>query len=282
MAALIWTGTSEAHVMTSAGMFDDLDYTEADESILLASALGIFTLPDGSSSFRPRDPLTRKELAGFAAGYFGKPAVAEEGNAVYADVSKIFFNNQIRLKSEGKELTREEFAVFIAQHLEVDIGGTTLAEQSGFRNGPSGLIEKVEKKEIEPEGRSVYILHIGGEEAELGAHPRVHADSADPHVWEGMYASSVWLGREHGSDEAGGGGSHSDANKEPEAIQFLSVSTEKPAAEKTVKESVPAEQPAKAEKSDSAESRSSAAAWMAASAALIIIMTVILRCRKRK
>lgn len=194
---LLFTTNVSAHVMNSQSVFGDIHYTEAAEDILLISALGMVSAESGKQTFRPQDPLTREELGEFVGSYFSfEGELAQEkgyrsstkGEATYADVNQAFFENALSVENPEGTMTREEFAQFIAANLESDIGGHTFAERSGFAEGPTGVIEKVQQVE------ETYQLTIDGNVYELGEHPYVAAESVDPLVWQGMSLSKSWEG----------------------------------------------------------------------------------------
>ena len=236
---LITTNVS-AHVMNSQSVFEDLHYTEAEEAILVLSALGVVSAESGKQTFRPQDPLTREELGAFVGGYLGfegeqRAELAQQalkngylsstkGEATYGDVNQAFFENQLPVENPEGMMTREEFAQFVAANLETDIGGHTLASMSGYVAGPTGMIEKVQQVE------KAYELTIDGNVYELGMHPYVLAETVDPLVWQGMSLTKSWIGPND---------SHSH---EPEAaentLQFLKIESEpikKESNEKPVK-----------------------------------------------
>lgn len=166
----------------------------------------------GKQTFRPQDPLTREELGEFVGSYFSfEGELAQEkgyrsstkGEATYADVNQAFFENALSVENPEGTMTREEFAQFIAANLESDIGGHTFAERSGFAEGPTGVIGKVQQVE------ETYQLTIDGNVYELGEHPYVAAESVDPLVWQGMSLSKSWEGP-----------------SEKNALQFLKIESE--------------------------------------------------------
>lgn len=197
---LLITTNVSAHVMNSQSVFEDIQYSEEAEDILLISALGMVTAESGKQSFRPQDPLTRKELGEFIGRYVGfEGELAQQalekgylsstkGEATYADVNQAFFENELSIENPEGTMTREEFAQFIAANLATDIGGQTLAERSGGAPGPTGEIEKVQQVE------ESFELTINGKVYELGEHPYAAAESVDPLVWQGMSLTKSWAG----------------------------------------------------------------------------------------
>lgn len=84
------------------------------------------------------------------------------------------------------ELTREEFALFMYNHLNDQVDGKSLYERAGFVPGPTGEIEKVNAGEKTP------ILQIAGKEYTLSEHPRILHASADPATWQGKRVEESW------------------------------------------------------------------------------------------
>lgn len=224
---ILITSQVHAHVMNADNAYNDLNYTEAKGEILFITALGMTNNQDETATFRPNDKLTMKELAEFLAAYYhlegentAQQAVEEgrisslEGNATVADVNEAFFAGELAIENGSEGLTREAFAKFISEH------GGSLIEEAGFTEGPVGLVEAVEQKEISVDGEDTHQYHIqiGNETITLAAHPYVDASSVDPTVWEGMYVTTSLLMEDH----------HDNGE---EVAQFLSISEDQPVVE---------------------------------------------------
>lgn len=204
-----------AHIVNEQNLYDDLQYSKARAQIVYMSGLGIIPYDHhGSMLFSPQDKLTRDDLALWAGTFMGvaeKDATHDDivaaavskglvssvqGNATYADVNQAYFQGKVSLQDAGQELTREEFALFMSEHLGDSIGGKTLYDQGGFIPGPTGKVEKVtvhEEKDATGSTVKEYVLKLGESEYVLSAHPRILQASVDPSEWEGKLIQEAWL-----------------------------------------------------------------------------------------
>lgn len=204
-----------AHIVNEQNLYDDLQYSKARAQIVYMSGFGIIPYDHhGSMLFSPQDKLTREDLALWAGTYMGvaeKEATHDDilaaavkkglvsslqGNATYADVNQAYFQGKASLPEAGKELTREEFALFMSEHVGDSIDGKTLYDQGGFIPGPTGKVEKVtahEEKDASGSAVKVYSLKLGESEYVLSAHPRILQASVDPAEWEGKQIQEAWL-----------------------------------------------------------------------------------------
>ena len=226
-ACMLVSTSTFAHVMNRNNTFEDLALTEAADKIVMLSALGIVSYLDNGFAFKPTMTLTAKDLAAWVATYNGlqgetsdalaKAALDEElvstidGDATYALVNEAYFHGKLTLENPEQTMTREQFALFMFEHLTADIGNHTLLDMAQFTPGPTGVVEHAERvtKNI-PSGStaSVYMITINGEQYEMGMHPRVIADSVDPTVWIGQKVAQSWYGPNVTSDHAGHNHSH--------------------------------------------------------------------------
>ena len=203
-----------AHIMNETNLYEDLSISEAADEVVLLTALGVITSQDKGRTFRPKDILTARELVAWIGSYKGidgttsdelaQAALADElistieGKATYSLVNEVLFRGALQLENPNEEITREQFAKFVASRAYQKIDGQTLLDKAGFTTGPTGVIEKVElKTKITASGEKVniYQLTIGGKLYELGLHPQVIADSVDPLVWQGKNIAESWYGQ---------------------------------------------------------------------------------------
>ena len=222
VACMLVSTSAFAHVMNRNNAFEDLALTEAADEIVILSALGIVSYLDNGFAFKPTTTLTAKDLAAWVAMYNGLQAETSdelakaaleaelvstiEGDATYKLINDAYFHGKLTLENPEQAMTREQFALFVFEHLTADIGDHTLLDMSQFTPGPTGVVEHVERvtKNI-PSGSkaSVYMITINGEQYEMGMHPRVIADSVDPTVWIGQKVAQTWYGPNATSDHAG-------------------------------------------------------------------------------
>lgn len=211
---------ASAHVMNEKNAYGDIAYSEASEDILLLSGMGIIFYEHGDALFRPTEGLQRSDLAAWAGRFFhlgsGEASVDElkqlalqanlvsslTGNATYEDVNQAFFNGKVKVENPKEELKREQFAIFIVDHLMTEIEeGKTLYDVAGYVQGPKGIIEHVKLVEETTDTGKIkesYVLVIDEEEYLLAAHPRVMRAAVDPVVWEGQQLEQSWLNDEDG------------------------------------------------------------------------------------
>lgn len=204
-----------AHVTNEETAYSDIALSQAAPGILLLNSLGIISASGGSQNFRPQEPLLTAEFAEwmdyYPAEYHPVDSDAEE-KISYEEVNRILFDSQLDPEAPDETMTREAFAVFVAEHTETVVNGETLLSRANFKKGPTGEITAVERSE---EG---YQLTVGGKLYSLGAHPRIQSDSADPAVWAGMAIAESWIGPDNpdGQKKAG-------ETEETQAIQFAVI-----------------------------------------------------------
>lgn len=211
---------ASAHVMNEKNTYGDIGYSEASEDILLLSGMGIIFHEHGDALFRPTESLQRSDLAAWAGSFFRlgsgeenidqlKQLALQEnlvtsliGNATYEDINQAFFKGKVKVENPEEELKREEFAIFVADHLTMEIEeGKTLYDVAGYVQGPKGIIENVklveETTDVGQKNES-YLLLIDKKEYLLAAHPRVTRAVVDPVVWEGQQLEQSWFSEEDG------------------------------------------------------------------------------------
>lgn len=214
MMITIAPATLWAHVVNEQSLYEDIRDSSAKESIVYLSGLGVIVAEHGAPLFKPREKLTRAELA-YWAGSFNKVKVDSaspqriaqaaleqgivsklEGNATYEDVSQAFLGGQVTDPKLRSELTREEFAMFISDHWLTLVKGRTLFEAAGVMAGPTGVVESVtvsEKKDDAGSNIRSYAVQINGRSYTLSPHPKVVHASTDPTEWKGKIVKESWL-----------------------------------------------------------------------------------------
>lgn len=194
-----------AHVVNDQNLYEDLQYSTAKQEIVYLSGLGVIASDHGSSLFSPKEKLTRADLAYWVGAFYrlqpdgaSREEVAAaalekgflsslEGNATYEDVNRAYFQGQASVEHPERELSREEFALFVYQHRAEQVAGKTLYAHAGFVSGPAGVVEKVSVRE------KITYLQVAGVEYPLSAHPRIINASTDPATWQGKSIEESWL-----------------------------------------------------------------------------------------
>lgn len=228
-SSILATGTLNvsAHVMNGDNMYTDIAQSDSKSAILFTHSLQLITTD--SSLYKPENLLTKKDFGLWYAhfkNWDGKENTliqkaveagiisSTEGNLTYKELNKAIFNSELSLENDAAEMTRGEYATFIMKHAEETLkNGHTLAEQLGYKEGPTGTIETVEQVKDEH-----YVLTIDGKEYMLAEHPSVDSDSTDPLVWEGQAVKESLVTKNTASDRDGEG-SQSDEAK----LQYLVV-----------------------------------------------------------
>ncbi|THF75760.1 hypothetical protein [Cohnella fermenti] len=220
-----------------------------------------------------------------------------DGNATYEDVNLAFFGGALALDAaqgtEGgngfgtttttdnetaydttsgtapaaaaaaasNELTREQFALFMGEHLLEPLPGGTLPEQAGYLTGPAGVVGKVSEDK-----QGGYRIEIAGETYRLYEHPRVLSAAADPAQWKGLTLQRSWL--------------KPDAMDAQELVlHLLDFGAESGAQEATA--SAAADVPAQAEASS--DSSGVSLSWLVlGAAALLLLLALAARLRRRR
>lgn len=216
MLLLLLPTVVSAHIVNEQNLYDDLQYSKATPQIVQLSGLGVIAYDHGSTLFSPQEKLTREELAHWAGAFWKlkESGAAREqvtaaalekglvpsldGNATYADVNQAYFAGKLAVPEQdaARELTKEEFAVFVFEHRNDAVEGKSLYDRGGFVAGPTGKVEKVavrEEKDAAGKTSKVYSLTISGTVHDLSAHPRVLQAAVDPAQWEGKTVEEAWL-----------------------------------------------------------------------------------------
>ncbi|MCR8631669.1 hypothetical protein [Paenibacillus radicis (ex Xue et al. 2023)] len=219
---LLMPSAALAHIVNENSLYEDIQYSDAKAQILYLSGLGVIASDHSASLFKPKDKLTRADLA-YWAGSFLKLSAAStkvqdiqnaalakglvtslQGNATYEDVNRAYFQGQGKVKQPESELTREDFVLFMADYLRIPVNGQTLFERAGFLKGPAGAVEQITVQEQKDEtGKSVqvYSLQLNGKSYSLSAHPKVVNGLTDPTSWKGSSIQEAWLINAEGKEQ---------------------------------------------------------------------------------
>lgn len=188
---------AHAHIMNRDNLYSDLYVTEAADDIVLLAALHV--IQADSPQFDPANTLTMAQLATWVAGYYSLADAQAaldagfvqtlDGNATYEAVNKAYFNGALTLSAEQQgELTREEFAQFVARHVNNAVNGQTMIEAASFTAGPTGVVEEARVEN----GQN--IITVSGQDYVLGNHPSAIATTTDPAVWVGQSIAESYFG----------------------------------------------------------------------------------------
>lgn len=210
---MLLPAAAQAHIVNESNLYDDIAFSEARENIVYLSGLGVIPYEHGAPLFKPKDKLSRSDLAYWAGSFRGlgaqqsdpqavRQAVLAEGgvpsldgNATVRDVNQAYFQGRAELNG-SEELTREQFASLMAVYLTTKVNGQTLFEQAGYSPGPSGTVEAVAMKESQgADGKTVrtYAVTIQGVTLELSEHPRILYAPVDPGLWKGKSIRESWV-----------------------------------------------------------------------------------------
>ncbi|TBL77298.1 hypothetical protein [Paenibacillus thalictri] len=206
-----------AHIANEQSLYDDIAYSDARDPIVLLSGLGVIPYTHGAALFKPKDVLSRSDLAYWAGSFTGaageqtdaqairKAALAKgllsslDGDATAEDINQAYFQGKASIQLPAGPITREAFAQLMGKWVSSPVNGKSLADAAGFIAGPAGTLEKVATKEVKDgsgKTSTVTVLSIGGTSLELNAHPKVLHAAADAAVWEGKKVEASWLGPE--------------------------------------------------------------------------------------
>lgn len=186
------------HIKNEASQFPDIEFSPARFDIVLLVGAGI--IPE-TPVFEPDKPLTRRELAAWAALARGLEdggetpdvdALAEaalaaklvdslEGNATFAELNELFLGGSAAVASPGKTPTKAEAAAFIAAELDSE-AGRALLERRGLRGGAEGKVVSVES--TEGHHGSAYLITVGSVSLPMHAHGRVANGPTDLLQWQ--------------------------------------------------------------------------------------------------
>ena len=204
-----------AHITNEQNLYDDIQYSEARDAIVILSGLGVIPSEHGAALFRPKDKLTRAELAYWAGTFLkaSKDQTADpktvqqaalqqgivstlEGAAALNDVNQAYFGGLAPKPEQPEgEVTKEAFAVWMYGQLSTRVDGRTLFDRTGFEAGPAGVVEDVTVKEAKAaNGAAVktVTLQVNGQAYALGEHPKLVHASVEPSDWKGRTIQASW------------------------------------------------------------------------------------------
>ncbi|XXM71421.1 hypothetical protein ACQ0QQ_17220 [Lysinibacillus sphaericus] len=177
----------DAHITNEKNLYEDIAASEASEEIVYLRSMNAITAEEGVNLFRPLEKLTREDLALWAVNFNSQSSSHHEngrahspemavdrglidsiqGNATLEDINKAYFNKTLKI-SNNKEITREEFALFMGEHFLTEVNGKNLFIRSGLSDGPTGIIEDI----VTSENDEMSKLSINGKEYSLSHHPK--------------------------------------------------------------------------------------------------------------
>ncbi|QED47036.1 hypothetical protein [Cytobacillus dafuensis] len=180
----------DAHVTNEKNLYEDIEQSEAVEEIMFLRSMNAISPEEGVNLFRPQEMLTRETLAVWALNFSmntnsgdnhsdtknlsPEKAVEEglidnlQGNATLEDVNKAYFKGTLNI-TMNKEITREEFSIFMGEHFLTKVDGRNILERSGLSVGPSGTIDHADSSSKSEVG----VLSIDGKEYMLSHHPKI-------------------------------------------------------------------------------------------------------------
>jgi hypothetical protein len=177
-----------AHITNEKNLYEDIAASEASEEIVYLRSMNVIATEEGVNLFWPNEMLTREDLAVWAMNFNSQnsshhdngrahsPEMAVDrglidsiqGNATLEDVNKAYFNKTLKI-SNDKEITREEFALFMGEHFLTEVNGKDLFIRSGLSDGPTGIIDDL----VSSENDELSKLSINGKEYSLSHHPKI-------------------------------------------------------------------------------------------------------------
>lgn len=213
--AVVWmlSGTPgvSAHIVHPGNAYADIGLSPYKDEIVYASKLGLIAGEESGDVFRPADPLARVELAAWAAAFGGLAGADEdaaaarqaaqnagligslEGTATYGDINRAIFAGGLTLDDNmhpaGQEVTREQYAAFVAVNASALVDGKRLEERAGLAAGPAGIV----KAQANGQAEFGYELVIGERTWTMSHHPRVVHGAGDPALWNGRTLTASWI-----------------------------------------------------------------------------------------
>jgi len=193
-----------AHILTETSQFPDIKTSDARFDIVVLVGAGI--VPE-TPEFGPDKNLSRTDLAAWgahAASLLGKTsdkpdvnALARaaleqglvkslDGDATYADINALFFNDKDTPTQADAVPTRAQAASYLAKGLVKPVPGSLL-EKSGLQAGPTGEVTKVESR-TNPDGGSSSYVTIGETTLPVYTHAKVGNGPSDITKWKGLTA----------------------------------------------------------------------------------------------
>ncbi len=79
---LLLPAAVQAHIVNESNLYDDIAFSEARENIVYLSGLGVIPYEHGAPLFKPKDKLSRSDLAYWAGSFRGLGAQQSDPQAV--------------------------------------------------------------------------------------------------------------------------------------------------------------------------------------------------------
>lgn len=202
-----------AHVINEISIYEDIQLLKVKDEIIFLRGINVISEETGANLFRPQEKLKKVDLAYWAGNFkevgtegsnknvivkeaFAKGLVSSlEGNTTYSEVNHAYFDGKAILEQPDRELTREEFVIFMGQYLKKEINGNTLMKISGHTSGPVGIIEQVTSETVGEDKNkyNVYTFTINGLDFKLSSHVKVLYGPIDLNLWKGKKIIESWI-----------------------------------------------------------------------------------------
>lgn len=204
LAGLVMVGaaSASAHITNEKTTFPDIASDPHAADIVALVALRI--IPETFSYFHPDQPLTREQLAAWAAlarrvDKGGEaPDVAKlvrdgsrflhstNGDATATDIDQAIFSGSLKLSKPDRTFTRGDAAAFIFGHLT-----PAFLAKLGVTPGPTGRVTAIETKDFS-NGHVEYTFTIGGTTHLVYAHCNV-VGPTDLGTWKGAKVTRSYV-----------------------------------------------------------------------------------------
>lgn len=199
---LLAAASASAHITNQKTTFPDIASDPHAADIVALVALRI--IPETFSYFHPTQPLTRQQLAAWAAlarrvDKGGEtPDVPKltkdgsqflhstQGNATAADIDQAIFDDSLKLAHPDRTFTRSDAAAFIYQHLT-----PAYLAKLGITPGPTGRVTAIATKNFS-NGHVEYTFTIGGTTHLVYAHCNV-VGPTDLGTWKGATITRSYI-----------------------------------------------------------------------------------------
>lgn len=191
---MLAAASASAHITNEKTTFPDIASDPHAPDIVALVALRI--IPETFSYFRPDQPLTRQQLAAWAAlarriDQGGEaPDVRKlikdgsrllrstQGNATAADIDQAIFDGSLKLSEPERTFSRSDAAAFIFEHLT-----PSYLAKLGVTPGPTGRVTAIKTKNFS-NGHIEYTFTIGDATHLVYAHCNV-VGPTDLGTWKG-------------------------------------------------------------------------------------------------
>lgn len=283
LATSLFATPAYAHVMNGDNMYTDIAKSEDREAVLYTHSIHL--IKTDSALYKPNDELAKKDFAIWYSQFkdlegsddqliqqaVDKGIISStEGTVTYGELNNALFNNEVAVEDEVSEVTRGDYAAFVAENATQKLkDGTTLLEQASIEEGPTGEIEEVVRAEDDS-----YTLKIDGKLYMLAEHPSVVNDSTDPLVWQGQQVTESLMTANTVADREGDGSESTEAK-----LQFISIDVmpkvEEPETQgEDVVSGVAKEDENEVASVDEEEAKQSIWTWVVAAVAVIIVGSI--------